>query len=86
LDRVGPPINKCFWALWSSLVRCGERYQVSFRGSTVVDIEPRDTVPELIQLYGPELIPLYQRSHFSAKQSPLQTVRRFVADKILPLQ
>jgi hypothetical protein len=56
----------------------GERYQVSFRGSTVMDIEPRPK--------DPGLIPLYQRSHYKAEKAPMRTVRRFAPDKILPLQ
>ena len=54
----------------------GERYQVTFRGSTVVDIEPRAK--------GPELIPLYPLSHYWAEKAPIHTVRRFVAEKVLP--
>jgi len=56
----------------------GERYQVTFRGSTVVDIEPRAK--------GPELIPLYQGSHYWAEKAPMHAARRFAAEKILPLQ
>jgi hypothetical protein len=56
----------------------GERHKVTFRGSTVVDIEPR--------AQGPELIPLYQRSHYWAEKAPMRTKRRFVAEKVLPLQ
>jgi hypothetical protein len=56
----------------------GERLNVSFRGSTVLDIEPRPK--------DPGLIPLYQRTHYKAHKAPMRTVRRFVPDKILHLQ
>jgi hypothetical protein len=56
----------------------GQRYRVTFRGSTVIDIEPRPK--------DPGLIPLYQRSQFKAEKAPMHTVRRFVPDKVLPLQ
>ena len=55
----------------------GREYKVSFRGSTVVDIEPRNT--------GPKLYPLYQRDLFKANKAPLRKIRRFVADRIIPL-
>jgi len=44
----------------------------------VVDIEPRAK--------DPELIPLYQRSHYWAERAPIRKVQRFVAEKVLPLQ
>jgi hypothetical protein len=56
----------------------GQRYQVSLRGSTVIDIQPRASDPGLVQLY--------QRSHYKAQTAPMRTVRRFAAEKILPLQ
>ena len=56
----------------------GTRYQVTFRGSTVVDIDPR--------VQGPDQFPLYQRSHFQAEKAPMHTVQRFVAERILPPQ
>lgn len=56
----------------------GERYQVSFRGSTVMDIEPRPK--------DSGLIPLYQRSQYKAVRAPMRTTKRFAPAKILPLQ
>lgn len=56
----------------------GIRYQIRFRGSTIVDIEPRSTAQGLI--------PLYQRSYFKAQKAPMRRASRFVPDKILPLQ
>lgn len=56
----------------------GGRYQVTLRGSTVIDIEPRPK--------NPGLIPLYQRSHYNAAKAPMHAVMRFVPDKLLPVQ
>jgi hypothetical protein len=64
----------------------GTRYQVTFRGSTIVDIEPRAEQAMLRDWYNGIRMPLYQRSHFKAGQTPMHTVRRFVADKVLALQ
>ena len=54
------------------------KYKIAFRGSTVVDLEPR--VKDKGQ------VALYQRDSFKATQCPMRRIRRFVADKILPLQ
>ena len=56
----------------------GTRYQVTLRGSTVLDIDPR--------VQGPDQFPLYQRSQYWAERAPMHTVRRFVAENVLPLQ
>ena len=53
-------------------------YRVTFRGSTVVNIEPK--MQDATQLT------LYQRDYLMAKQAPKRKVQRFVADNILPLQ
>jgi hypothetical protein len=54
------------------------KYTLTFRGSTVVDIEPRD---------GPaDGYRLYQRDHFKADKAPMKRVKRFVPETILPLQ
>jgi hypothetical protein len=53
-------------------------YRVSFRGSTVVDIEPK--------MQNPVQLTLYQRSKLMAAAAPRRTVRRFVAENVLPLQ
>jgi hypothetical protein len=55
----------------------GGTYKVDFRGSTVVDIAPR---PE-----GTDKYQLYQRDHMKRKRAPMRKVRRFVADKSIPL-
>jgi len=48
-----------------------QAYTCAFRGSTLVDIAPRD---EAATSY-----PLYQRSHMKATMTPFHRVRRFVA-------
>ena len=53
-------------------------YRVTFRGSTIVNIEPK--------LQDPTQLTLYQRDHLLAQQAPKRKVQRFIADNILPLQ
>jgi hypothetical protein len=55
----------------------GKVYEIHYRGSTVVDINNRNT--------NPAMIPLYQRQAMKATKTPVHTVKRFVADNILPL-
>ncbi|HET6328221.1 MAG TPA: hypothetical protein VFG04_26300 [Planctomycetaceae bacterium] len=55
----------------------GKAYTIQFRGSTVVDIDNRNT--------SPDMIPIYQREAMKAGPTPMHTVKRFVADKIIPL-
>jgi hypothetical protein len=55
------------------------QYTVSFRGSTVIDIAPRDTNPARIY-------PFFQRERFRANKAPMLMVKRFVPDRIIPLQ
>jgi hypothetical protein len=55
----------------------GKVYEVQFRGGTVVDINNRNA--------SPALVPLYQRQAMKATKAPVHTVKRFVADNILPL-
>jgi hypothetical protein len=43
-----------------------------------VDISPRNT--------DPKLIPMYQRDAMKGTNAPMHTVKRFVADHLLPLQ
>ena len=64
----------------------GQRYQVTFRGSTVVDIEPRSKDRALADWDKGIYFPLYQRSEYRTDKAPRRTVQRFVAEKILPLQ
>lgn len=54
------------------------RYRITFRGSTVLDLEPR--------VHDKGLIALYQREQYKAAQSPSRKARRFVAENVLPLQ
>jgi hypothetical protein len=53
-------------------------YTIQYRASTVVDISPRNT--------DPKLIPMYQRDAMKGKKAPMHTVKRFVAENLLPLQ
>lgn len=67
------------------------KFNVTFRGSTVVDIEPRDVSEYINEKEGwafisKKMYPIYQREHMKATDAPMRKVRRFVADKILPLQ
>lgn len=55
----------------------GKEYAVTFRGSTLVDISPRDT--------DPKDYPLYEHLNFTADQAPMRTVNRFIADRLIPL-
>jgi hypothetical protein len=64
----------------------GTRYKITFRGSTVVDFEPRSEELILVDWYKGIRMPLYQRSQLKADRAPVHTVRRFVPDKVLPLQ
>jgi hypothetical protein len=48
-------------------------YTCTFRGSTLVDISPRDR--------SPTSYPLYQREHLRQARAPLKKVERFVAVK-----
>ena len=50
-------------------------YTLTFRGSTLVDISPRDT--------SPTSYPLYERSHMRKDVAPTKTVQRFVPDKVI---
>jgi len=54
-----------------------KEYHVTFRGSTVVDIDPRDT--------DAKDYPMYQRDSMKADKAPMREVKRFVADRIIPL-
>ena len=50
-------------------------YTCTFRGSTLVDISPRDT--------DPRAYPLYLRDHLRKDKAPLKTVERFRSDRIV---
>jgi hypothetical protein len=55
----------------------GKQYTLRFRGSTVLDVTPRDT--------DSNDYPLYQQDELRGDRAPMRTVRRFVADRIIPL-
>jgi hypothetical protein len=71
LEFPNPEFQDHYWL-------AGTSYQVTFRGSTVLDIAPRRK--------GPNPLPLYQRSQYQASKAPVRKVQRFVAENILPLQ
>ena len=50
-------------------------YTCTFRGSTLIDISPRDTAPTSY--------PLYQRQHMRAAEAPMKEVQRFVPERIV---
>ena len=52
-----------------------QAYTCTFRGSTLVDISPRDQ--------SPTSYPLYQRDHLRKEKAPAKTVERFVSSKIV---
>jgi hypothetical protein len=56
----------------------GTRYAITFRGSTVVDISPRNT--------GAHIYPIYLRQHMDSDSAPMHEVRRFVADNLIDAQ
>jgi hypothetical protein len=57
----------------------GDRvYTLIFRGSTLIDITPRDTNPKRYQYY--------RRQHMGVREAPMKIKKRFVAEKIIPLQ
>ena len=55
-------------------------YTVTFRGSTVVDIGPRETEQEA----KGDKYPFFVRDHLKATRAPLRKVRRFVTDNLIP--
>jgi hypothetical protein len=55
----------------------GKAYNIQFRGSTVMDIDNRNA--------SPKMIPLYQREAMKGTTAPMRTIKRFVADRVLPL-
>jgi hypothetical protein len=56
----------------------GTKYTITFRGSTVVDVEPRD---RSLHSY-----PLYVTEPMNTSTAPIHTVRRFVADRLIEAQ
>jgi len=55
----------------------GKQYTVKFRGSTLLEVTPRDT--------DPKEYPLYQRDELRGDRAPMHALRRFVADRTIPL-
>jgi hypothetical protein len=54
----------------------GKAYEVTFRGSSLVDISPRDT--------DPKDYPLYQCDTLQGNKAPMRNVKRFVATNLIP--
>jgi hypothetical protein len=54
------------------------KYRMTFRGNTLIDIEPRAS--------DSKLVPAYQREHYREQTAPMRTAMRFAAERILPLQ
>jgi hypothetical protein len=64
----------------------GREYKVSFRGSTVVGIEPGDDDPALLKWTRGNSIPLYRRSNLRAASAPERSGKLFIAERVPPLQ
>ena len=63
--------------IWTDQYTINEiKYSVTFKGSTVIDISPRETG---------EFYQLYQREHFKSDKAPMRKVNRFVTDRLIPL-
>jgi len=71
LEFPNPEFKDRYWL-------AGTSYEMTFRGSTVVDIKPG--------LKDPTLIPLYQRAQYKATQASLRKTQRFIAENVIPLQ
>ncbi|MEI6972144.1 MAG: DMT family transporter [bacterium] len=56
----------------------GTEYTLTFRGSTLVDIRPRDTTPGRYRYY--------LRDGMKRARAPMKTVEQFAAERIIPLQ
>jgi hypothetical protein len=50
-------------------------YTGSFRGSTCVEVSPRDE--------SPDAYPLYRRDHLRGDRAPMKTVERFVPERVV---
>ena len=60
-----------------SYVIAGERYDLTFKGNTLIAIAPRPT--------DEKGYILYQREAYRSGAASLHKVRRFVADRLIPL-
>jgi hypothetical protein len=56
----------------------GTEYTLTFRGSTLVDITPRDTTPGRYRYY--------LRDCYKADKAPVKNIERFVSERIIGLQ
>ena len=54
----------------------GNKYTVTYKGSTIVDITPRESG---------NIFQVYERDFMKANKTPMRQVKRFVADRIIPL-
>ena len=61
-------------------------YTLTFRGSTLVDIAPRDTTPGRYRYYLRDEMKRDPSAPLRAGKAPTKTVERFVAEKIIGLQ
>lgn len=55
----------------------GKKYSIKFRGSTVLDITPRNEDPK-------KDYQIYLRNKYQATKAPMHRVQRFVADTLIP--
>jgi hypothetical protein len=62
-------------------------YTVSFRGATVVDIQPRNLPPASAKCMSVrKMYPIYERDEMKATRAPMRSVKRFIPDRVLPIQ
>ena len=59
----------------SSRTKQEQTYKCTFRGSTLVDISPRDP--------SPTSYPLYVRQHLRRDKAPVKKISRFVAERTI---
>ena len=66
------------------------KYNCEFRGSTLVDIDPRGERPALLEMGSDDGgnfevrkgYPIYLRDHMKADRAPMKTIERYAADKL----
>jgi hypothetical protein len=61
----------------------GKEYTLTFRGSTLVDITPRDTTPGRYRYYRRDR---YKADPSTPLRAPVKNIERFVAERIIGLQ
>ena len=54
----------------------GEKVGLTFKGSTVIDVKPRETG---------NYYQIYERTHYRSNQAPMHQVTQFIPDRIIPL-